>query len=178
MISSENGKISEYHTSSRRVIQLITEIDSEISSTNIIWWQFFLFLENEEVLNFQREQYLNILKENQTKNNYLKLLGMKMSIDKLFDKIMSLSEMKIELVHKLSHSSEIFIEGLDDFLEKNLENTESTASKEPEENEKKQEENKFENMESMQIIYSQVCGACKLLKNKLKMVKCSNEKVK
>lgn len=101
-----------------------------------------------------------------------------MSIDKLFDKIMSLSEMKIELVHKLSHSSEIFLEGLDDFLEKNLENTESTASKEPEENEKKQDENKFENMESMQIIYSQVCGACKLIKNKLKMVKCSNEKVK
>lgn len=103
---------------------------------------------------------------------------MKMSIDKLFDKIMSLSEMKIELVHKLSHSSEIFIEGLDDFLEKNLDNTESTASKEPEENEKKQDENKFENIESMQIMYSQVCGACKLKKNKLKMVKCSNEKVK
>jgi hypothetical protein len=105
----------------------------------------------------------------------MKLVGIKMSIDRLFNKIMSLSEMKIELVNKLSNSTEILLDGLDDFLEKNLENTESTASREPEEYEKKEDEKKFENNENLS---SQDCGTCNVKNNKLKMVKCSNTKVK
>ncbi len=124
----------------------------------------------------------------------MKLVNIKMQIDNLFEKVMSLTQMKIELVEKLSHSTEISLAGLEDILERKTESTDSTASREAEENEikiemknirkeikmeiKKEIKKEEKKNSSLKIKVQIICGSCKTENKKWKVVKCSNQNVK